>query len=128
LADYGSLLITVDDENKVEAGSIAKRFADIGYRLVATKGTAAYLRELGLKVHEVGKIHEDAQTNMLDLIRMNKVEIVINTMGKDRDVATDGFAIRREAVEHGVPLFTSLDTAAAIVRVLESRSFSTKAL
>lgn len=128
LADYGSLLITVDDENKEEAGSIAKRFADIGYRLVATKGTAAYLRELGLKVHEVGKIHEDAQTNMLDLIRMNKVQIVINTMGKDRDVATDGFAIRREAVEHGVPLFTSLDTAAAIVRVLESRSFSTKAL
>lgn len=128
LADYGALLITVDDENKVEAGSIAKRFADIGYRLVATKGTAAYLRELGLKVHEVGKIHEDAQTNMLDLIRMNKVQIVINTMGKDRDVATDGFAIRREAVEHGVPLFTSLDTAAAIVRVLESRSFSTKAL
>ncbi len=128
LADYGSLLITVDDENKEEAGPIAKRFADIGYRLIATKGTAAYLRELGLKVHEVGKIHEDVQTNMLDLIRMNKVQIVINTMGKDRDVATDGFAIRREAVEHGVPLFTSLDTASAIVRVLESRSFSTKAL
>jgi len=62
------------------------------------------------------------------MIRSNRVDIVINTMGKDRDKNSDGFIIRRVATEHGVALFTSLDTAYAIVRVLESRSFKTQAI
>lgn len=65
---------------------------------------------------------------MLDVIREGKVQVVVNTMGRDKEVQSDGFQIRREAVEQGVPLFTSLDTTSAILKVLESRSFDTLAL
>lgn len=63
------------------------------------------------------------------MIREGKAQVVVNTIDKDRGNASkDGFIIRREAVEHGIPLFTSLDTADAIIRVMESRAFSTQAI
>lgn len=66
---------------------------------------------------------------MLDVIRNGNAQVVINTMDKNRSSANqDGFSIRREAVEHGIPLFTSLDTANAILKVLESRAFTTEAI
>jgi len=128
LKDYGQVLLTISDDTKDEAFEIAQRFAQIGYQLIATKGTAAYLSSRGLRVLSVPKIHESESGNLLDLIRSNTIDLVINTMGKDRDATSDGFIIRREAIERGIPLFTSLDTAKAIVRVLESRSFMTRSL
>ena len=63
------------------------------------------------------------------MIRHGHTQVVINTMDKNRqDASKDGFIIRREAVEHGVPLFTSLDTADAILKVMESRAFSVNAI
>ena len=128
LKPYGSVLFTIADDTKEEALELAHRFADIGYKLIATKGTAAWFQSHGLRVSAVFKIHESESDNLLELIRSNTVNLVINTMGKDREASSDGFIIRREAIERGVPLFTSLDTANAIISVLESRSFMTRSL
>ena len=128
LKTYGTVLFTIADDMKVEALDIAKRFHAIGYQIIATKGTASYFAEHDLMVSAASKINEDEPNNLLELIRNNSIHIVINTMGKDREATSDGFIIRREAIERGVPLFTSLDTAQAIVRVLESRSFMTQSL
>lgn len=128
LADHGTALFTIADEDKVESGELAKRFLAIGYQLVATSGTAKYLKQEGILVKEINKITEDEELTVLDVIREGKVQVVVNTMGRDKEVQSDGFQIRREAVEQGVPLFTSLDTTSAILKVLESRSFDTLAL
>jgi carbamoyl-phosphate synthase large subunit len=125
LPDFGAVLFTVADENKVEALELAKRFKDVGYSLIATAGTAKFLAENGLNAKTIAKISESDEHNVIDLIRTGEAQVVINTMDKNRQNASeDGFIIRREAVEHGVPLFTSLDTADAILRVMESRAFS----
>lgn len=125
LPDFGAVLFTVADENKDEALDLAKRFKDVGYSLIATAGTAKFLEENGLNAKTVAKISEADDNNVIDLIRTGKAQVVINTMDKNRQNSSeDGFIIRREAVEHGVPLFTSLDTADAILRVMESRAFS----
>ncbi|MEX1523034.1 carbamoyl-phosphate synthase large subunit [Enterococcus sp. C63] len=130
LPDYGAVLFTIADENKEEALALAKRFSEIGYSLLATKHTAAYFEKNGLIVTPVAKISEKAtEKNVVELIREGKAQVVVNTIDKDRGNASkDGFIIRREAVEHGIPLFTSLDTADAIIRVMESRAFSTQAI
>ncbi|MBX9040013.1 carbamoyl-phosphate synthase large subunit [Enterococcus durans] len=130
LPDYGSVLFTIADETKEEALELAKRFSEIGYSLLATKNTAAFFESHGLIVTKVAKISEHVhEKNVVDLIREGKAQVVVNTIDKDRGNASkDGFIIRREAVEHGTPLFTSLDTADAIIRVMESRAFSTKAI
>ncbi|WP_301358131.1 carbamoyl-phosphate synthase large subunit [Enterococcus spodopteracolus] len=130
LPDYGAVLFTIADETKEEALGLAKRFAEIGYSLLATKNTAAFFEQHGLVVTPVAKISEETkEKNVVDLIRAGKAQVVVNTIDKDRGNASkDGFIIRREAVEHGTPLFTSLDTADAIVRVMESRAFSTQAI
>lgn len=127
LPEYGAVLFTIADETKEEALELAKRFTEIGYSLIGTKHTAAYFEKNGLVVETVAKISEEAaEKNVVDLIRDGKTQVVVNTIDKDRGNASkDGFIIRREAVEHGIPLFTSLDTADAIVRVMESRAFST---
>ncbi|WP_251844434.1 carbamoyl-phosphate synthase large subunit [Enterococcus durans] len=130
LPDYGSVLFTIADETKEEALELAKRFSEIGYSLLATKNTAAFFESHGLIVTKVAKISEHVhEKNVVDLIREGKAQVVVNTIDKDRGNASkDGFIIRREAVEHETPLFTSLDTADAIIRVMESRAFSTKAI
>ncbi|OTP11916.1 carbamoyl-phosphate synthase large chain [Enterococcus sp. 10A9_DIV0425] len=130
LPDYGAVLFTIADETKEEALGLARRFTEIGYSLLATKHTADFFREHGLVVTTVAKISEKtSERNVVDLIRDEQAQVVVNTIDKDRGNASkDGFIIRREAVEHGVPLFTSLDTADAIIRVMESRAFSTQAI
>lgn len=130
LPNYGAVLFTIADETKEEALALAKRFSEIGYSLLATKHTAAYFEKNGLIVTPVAKISEKAtEKNVVELIREGKAQVVVNTIDKDRGNASkDGFIIRREAVEHGIPLFTSLDTADAIIRVMESRAFSTQAI
>lgn len=128
LPSYGSVLFTIADETKEEALLLARRFQQIGYSLLATQGTATYFEKHGLNVHLVDKINQkDTEENVLDFIRMMKVQVIVNTMDKNRSsLNEDGFLIRREAVEHGVPLFTSLDTTSAILKVLESQNFATE--
>ncbi|QDR80990.1 carbamoyl-phosphate synthase large subunit [Sporomusa termitida] len=113
----GSILVTVADKDKPEAGEIAKEFARLGYELVATSGTAAYLRSLGLQVGTVPKLHEQ-QPEIIEMIKAGKISMVINTLTKGRDFESDGFKIRRAAVEHAILCLTSMDTANAVFDVL----------
>ena len=117
----GNVLMTIADHDKEEALSIAKRFYAIGYGIYATSGTARYLR---IEVHDAIKIGEDPEINVLNLIRMGRVSLVINTMSQTSSVSKDGFLIRRTAAENNISCFTSLDTARAMLRVAESLSFS----
>lgn len=132
MEDYGSILFTIADDDKAETLELAKRFAEIGYSLVATEGTAKYFNENGLYVREVGKLEgsEDEDGTVIDDIRRGRVQAVVNTMGNDRGsvIGTDEFRIRQEAISRGIPLFTALDTAEAILKVMESRSFATRTI
>lgn len=125
---HGAVILTVADKDKEEASSLAKRFEQIGYRILATKGTATYLKEAGVEVEEVGKVSMPSSNNLLDIIRSGQAQLVINTMTKGKEIARDGFRIRRESVENAVPCLTSLDTARAILTVLESLVFSIDAM
>lgn len=118
---YGSVLVTLADRDKAEGVALARRFADIGFRILATEGTTRYLRSEGLRVETIAKLH-DGSNEILDGIRKQKIQYVVNTTTHGRVQESDGFAIRRAAVEHGIPCFTSLDTAAALLQVLESIS------
>ncbi len=127
IPNYGSVLLTVADKDKEEALEIAKRFATIGYQLLATSGTASYLQKANIPVTVVNKIGSEAP-NLIDVIRQGKAQFVINTLTKGKQPARDGFRIRRETVENGVACLTSLDTAKAIVKVLESMTFSSESM
>ncbi len=122
---HGNVLITVADDDKEEGLKIAKRFSTIGYGVYATKGTAQYLTEKGIYVKTVDKLNEETDNNVIDVIRKGKVNYVVNTMSTSSEVNRDGFLIRREAAENNISCFTSLDTANAILRVLESQTFTT---
>lgn len=124
---FGTVLLTIADKDKEEAIELAKRFTDIGYQLVATSGTANYLKNAGVHVDVVGKIGSEGIT-LLDYIRKGKVQLVINTLTRGKQPERDGFKIRRESVENGIPCLTSLDTADAILKVIESMTFSTMAM
>ncbi|KAF1292207.1 carbamoyl-phosphate synthase large subunit [Candidatus Enterococcus leclercqii] len=130
IPEFGAVLFTIADDAKEEALALARRFQEVGFSLLATKGTADYFQQQGLAVKPICKISEtNCEENVIDLIRSGNTQLVINTMDKNRQGASeDGFIIRREAVEHGVPLFTSLDTADAILKVMEDRAFSTQAI
>jgi carbamoyl-phosphate synthase large subunit len=124
---FGTVLFTVADKDKQEALKLAKRFSANGYRLMATSGTAAVLEAAGLRVKEVGKIGSEGKT-LLDVIQHGEAQFIINTLTKGKQPQRDGFRIRREAVENGVPCLTSLDTADAILKVIESMNFSAEAM
>ena len=128
LPENGNVLLTIEDRDKKEILPIAKRFAKIGYRIFATKGTANFLREHDLHVDEVAKLNEQADNNILDELRNEKIDLVINTMGHDLEKNSDGFIIRQTAIQQNIPLLTALDTADALLTALENRSFATESL
>ncbi|GIN70532.1 carbamoyl-phosphate synthase pyrimidine-specific large chain [Bacillus sp. J14TS2] len=122
---YGTVLITVADKDKEEARRLAQRFSAIGYRILATSGTAKVIANEGIPVEVVGKIGSEGLT-LIDVIRQGKAQIVINTLTKGKQPERDGFRIRRESVENEIACLTSLDTAEAILGVLESMVFSSE--
>jgi carbamoyl-phosphate synthase large subunit len=113
----GTVLATIADRDKQEAIPILKKLSEMGYGLCATAGTAAALSEAGLVVKPARKVHEGSP-HIVDLIRANEISLVINTLTKGKAPESDGFQIRRAAVEYGVPCLTSLDTTRAILDVL----------
>ena len=121
--DHGTALFTIADKDKEEAVGLAKRFSQCGYRILSTSGTAEALKKEGIPVVIVDKIGEDGST-LLRSIQNGNVQIVVNTMTKGKEVARDGFRIRRESVENGVPCLTSLDTARTLIEVIESMTFN----
>ncbi|MEK4667111.1 carbamoyl-phosphate synthase large subunit [Niallia sp. FSL R7-0271] len=124
---FGTVLLTIGDKDKEEALLLAKRFVNIGYSLMATSGTAEFLQDNNIPVKVVDKIGGEG-TTLIDVIRDGQAQFVINTFSKGSQPARDGFRIRRESVENGIPCLTSLDTAEAILRVVESMTFSAEAM
>lgn len=128
LPSFGNVVFTIADDSKEEALQLALRFSSIGYGIWATKGTASYFENHGLHVRLVEKIGSDDNKDIPAYIRKGKVQAIINTVGTKRTADKHGQIIRSSAIEHGVPLFTALDTADAMLKVLESRSFTTEAI
>ncbi len=123
-ARSGKILVTVADKDKPEVVAIIEGFHWLGYDLVATSGTAALIRSLGVDVTEVRKLAEGSQ-DILKLIRSGECAAVINTPTLGKTVDRDGFLIRRAAVEARVPCLTSLDTALAVVTALRASAVTT---
>lgn len=119
----GSVLFTISDKDKQEVMPVVKRFYEIGFQILATEGTAKAIKEQNIPVTTVNKIAAE-QPNLLDVIRQGEADIVINTLTKGKQPARDGFRIRREAVENEIVCFTSLDTAIALLKVLEMMAFT----
>ncbi|MDC3416455.1 carbamoyl-phosphate synthase large subunit [Aquibacillus salsiterrae] len=121
----GAALLTIADKDKEEAVAVATRFHQLGFTLYATEGTAASISNNGIPVQSVGKIGASG-TNVLSIIENGDVQFVINTLTSGKQPRSDGFRIRREAVEHGIACLTSLDTALAIINVIDSTTFSAR--
>ncbi|HFH1433634.1 TPA: carbamoyl-phosphate synthase large subunit [Streptococcus pneumoniae] len=127
LPTFGNVVFTIADDAKEEALNLARRFQNIGYGILATEGTAAFFASHGLQAQPVGKIGDDDK-DIPSFVRKGRIQAIINTVGTKRTADEDGEQIRRSAIENGVPLFTALDTANAMLKVLESRSFVTEAI
>ena len=119
LANYGTVFVTIADKDKEEALPLIKRFYNLGFNIEATKGTAKFLKEHGIKTRVKKKISEGSE-EILDSLRKGYVSYVINTRNIDSiDQETDGTLIRRCATENNIPTLTALDTVRAVLDVLE---------
>jgi carbamoyl-phosphate synthase large subunit len=125
----GSVLLTIGGkEPKKRAVPIAKALEEMGFKIYATQHTAEVLREAGLKnVTTLYKIKEaDANPNILDYLQERKIDLVINVPMANKstsytEVLTDGYIIRRQAVEFNVPVITNLELASQLVKVLTQK-------
>lgn len=125
--EIGNVLFTVNDDDKQEASELALRFLKVGYQIVATEGTSAYFTARGISNRVVPKVGKTEKDIIYDITN-NKVQLIVNTIGDKRSHTSDGYIIRQNAIQSGVPLYTSLDTARVILRVLERRFIDVEAL
>ena len=118
----GRIIITVKDEDKQEILSIARGFEEMGVELYGTSGTCQALNDAGIECKRVNRVSQ-SHPNILDMIASGTVDLIINTPTRGRKHDSDGFQIRRSAVEHGVGCVTAVDTARALLTVRQqSRS------
>ena len=132
LQNYGTVFVTLADEDKEEALPLVKRFYDMGFNIEATIGTANFLKKHGIRTRVKRKISEGSE-EILDSIRAGYVSYIINTRALHRGAvpggvnyahAEDGVAIRRCATENNVTIFTSLDTVRVLLDVLEETTIT----
>ena len=121
LPKYKRMVITVKDEDKEEVIEIAKSFEELGYTIFSTRGTARVLQAAGIKALQINKIEQESP-NLLDLILEHEIDLVIDTPPQGVERSRDGFIIRRNAIETGVSVLTSLDTARVLAESLKNRS------
>ena len=119
LPKFKNMIMTVRDEDHADAVEIGRRFANIGYHIFATSGTARALNEAGVKATPVRKIEQESP-NLLDLILGHKIDLVIDIPAQGAEHSKDGFVIRRNAIETGVNVLTAIDTAYALITSLEN--------
>ena len=120
------VIVTVKDEDKAEMVGIARGFEEMGIEIFATSGTCDALTEAGIACKRVNRVSQ-SHPNILDMIASGTVDMIINTPTKGRKHDSDGFKIRRSAVEHSVTCVTAIDTARAVLTVREqSRSVDLK--
>ena len=116
--NYGTVFATIANEDKEAALPLIRRFYNLGFNIEATAGTAAFLKENGIRTRQLGKISEGA-TDILEALKQGHITYVINTQSHNNGTMNDGIMIRRAAVENNVTIFTSLDTVAVLLDVLE---------
>ncbi|MEJ7875133.1 MAG: carbamoyl-phosphate synthase large subunit, partial [Solirubrobacterales bacterium] len=114
----GSVFITVTDDDKAAATQIASRFHDLGFEVVATRGTAQAISRMGIPVRAINKIAEGSP-HVVDYIRDSDVDLVINTP-TGSGARSDGYEIRNAAVRHGVPCITTMTGASAVARAVHA--------
>ena len=119
LPEEGTVFITVTDTDKPAATQLAARFHDLGFELIATSGTAQAISRMGIPVRVINKIG-DGSPHVVDLIRSEEVDLVINTP-TGSGARTDGYEIRSAAVRHGIPCITTLTGASAVTRAVVAR-------
>lgn len=118
LPPKGTMLLSIADRDKIETMPIIRQLASAGYKLYATEGTAAMIKEAGLPVKMITKKLSEGHPNVVDVINQGMVNGVLNTITGGRIPLRDGFYIRRAATEKRIPCFTSLDTARVAVETL----------
>ena len=119
MQNYGTVVVTLADEDKEEALPLVKRFYDMGFNIEATVGTGEFLKAHGIRTRIRRKLSENS-TEILEAIRTGYVSYVINTRAILSGIHyEDGLAIRRTAIENNVTMFTSLDTVRVLLDVLE---------
>ena len=121
LPKYRKMIMSVRHSEQQEAVDIARRFAAVGYQIFAPRGTARTLKANGVKAYEIRKIEQESP-NVLDLVLGHQIDLIIDIPPQGAERSHDGFIIRRNAIETGVHVLTSLDTAAALATSLENRA------
>ncbi len=119
VSKYHKMIMTVRDSDKLEAVEVAKRFVELGYQIFTTDGTCRAFAEHGVKTTPIHKI-EEPSPNLLDLVLGHEIDLIIDIPMPGVQHSKDGFLIRRHAIETGVTVLTSLDTANALLNSLES--------
>lgn len=120
VANYGTVLVTIADNDKPDALPLIQRFYNLGFNIEATEGTAKFLKAHGIRTRVRAKLTEDDSDEILMALRQGHIAYVINTIDVSHgDSHSDGSEIRRAAVENNVTMFTSLDTVKVILDVLE---------
>ncbi len=125
----GTLIVSVNDRDKPTVTPILRRFQDLGFRILATRGTHAYLSRLGLRSQRIFKVGE-GRPNIVDAIVSGEVDLLINTpLGKKSQY--DDYAMRRAAITHSIPYLTTMSAASAAcdaLIALRSRAHRVRAL
>ena len=121
LPKYKKMIMSVRHSDQEEAVDIARRFAAVGYQIFATRGTARTLNKNGVKAYEIRKLEQESP-NILDLVLGHQIDLIIDIPAQGAERSHDGFIIRRNAIETGVNVLTSLDTANALATSLENRA------
>lgn len=127
IPDSGTILATIRDQDKEEAIALFKRFCQIGFDFIATEGTAKALRAANIPVRTVARIGE-GDYDIIHEIKSGKVSLIVNTISKGKNVESDGFKMRRVAVERGLLCLTSLDTTEALLKTIERNTYTMEPL
>ncbi|MBR2181168.1 MAG: carbamoyl-phosphate synthase large subunit, partial [Oscillospiraceae bacterium] len=123
LQNYGTVLATIADEDKDEALPLIRRFYNLGFNIQATAGTAAFLKENGIRTHVLKKISEGSE-EIPNAIRQGHIAYVINTRNIGSNAMKDGHEIRTLATDNNVSIFTNLDTVRVLLDVLEETTLT----
>ena len=124
LQNYGTVFVTIADCDKDEALPLIRRFYNLGFNIEATRGTARFLKENGIRTHILNKL-SDGSEEIIESIRQGHIAYVINTSdASSSGVAKDGHEIRKCATENNVTIFTSLDTVSVLLDVLEETTLT----
>lgn len=125
IPSYGTIFISVRDEDKKSVTALARRFHRLGFKLVATEGTANIFAEAGITTGIVDKVHDNPR-NLLEKIKQHKIVMVVNITNLSDAASDDAIRIRDQALYTHIPVFSSIETAELILDVLESLALTTQ--